>query len=517
MSAFSAPSGQASTAPVMSSRPTRATTDLYDVAGLRAIEERAIGALGGDAFELMRRAGRAAWRHALRHWPQAQRIVVVCGPGNNGGDGYVFTRYALDSGRDVRLVRLPGQPPRSELAQRAAADCATRGVRPAEFNGTLPAADLVVDALFGIGLDRAPEGAAAELVDAINRHPAPVLSLDVPSGLDADRGSAPGTAVQATRTVEFIAAKAALRTGPALDLSGVLELAPLDVDEAAFHAAVPRAGLLAASALPQWLPSRPRDAHKGMYGRVLCIGGELGHGGAISLCAEAALRCGAGLVEVATREAHVGMLLARRPEAMAMAIERAAEIQEPLGRADVVAIGPGLGQQPWGRVLFAAALASGKPLVLDADALNLLARSPRGLAPGSILTPHPGEAARLLESDTATVQADRFGAARALCERYAAIVVLKGAGTVVAAPGERIQVVDAGNPGMASGGMGDVLTGVVAGLRAQRLAGFDAASAGALLHALAGDRAAADAGARGLLASDLLPWLRRLANPQPRA
>jgi ADP-dependent NAD(P)H-hydrate dehydratase / NAD(P)H-hydrate epimerase len=495
----------------------RATPGLYDVAGLRALEARAIGVLGGDGFELMRRAGRAAWRQALRHWPQAQRILVVCGPGNNGGDGYVFARYALDSGRDVRLLELPGQSPRSGLAQRAAAECASRGVRPAAFAGALPAADLVVDALFGIGLDRAPEGIAADLIEAINAHSAPVLALDVPSGFDPDRGSAPGAAVRAARTIEFIAAKAGLRTGTALDLAGVLELAPLDIEETAFDSVAPVADLLAATSLPQWLPARPRDAHKGMFGRVLCIGGELGHGGAIALCAEAALRCGAGLVEVATREAHVGMLLARRPEAMAVAVERAAEIQDPLERADVVAIGPGLGQQPWGRVLFAAALASGKPLVLDADALNLLARSPRALAPGSILTPHPGEAARLLQSDTATLQADRFGAARALCERYGAIVVLKGAGTLVAAPGERTRVLDAGNPGMASGGMGDLLTGVVAGLRAQGLTGFEAASAGSLLHALAGDRAAADGGTRGLLASDLLPWLRLLANPQTRA
>lgn len=517
MSAFSAPAGRASTAPVMSSRPLRATSGLYDVAGLRALEARATAQLGGDGFELMRRAGRAAWRQALRHWPQAQRIVVVCGPGNNGGDGYVFARYALDSGRDVRLVHLPGHPPRSGLAERAAADCATRGVRPAAFTGELPAADLVVDALFGIGLDRAPDAGATELIGAINAHGAPVLALDVPSGLDADRGGTPGAAVRATRTIEFIAAKAGLRTGPALDLTGALELAPLDVDASAFDAVAPVADLLAATGLPQWLPPRPRDAHKGMFGRVLCIGGDHGHGGAIALCAEAALRSGAGLVEVATREAHLGMLLARRPEAMALAIERAADIHAPLERADVVAIGPGLGQAPWGRVLFAAALASGKPLVLDADALNLLARGPRALAPGSILTPHPGEAARLLDSDAAAVQADRFGSVRALSERHGAIVVLKGAGTLVAAPGERIRVSDAGNPGMASGGMGDLLTGVVAGLRAQGLAGYEAASAGALLHALAGDRAAADAGTRGLLAADLLPWLRRLANPQPQA
>ncbi|HEU4813661.1 MAG TPA: NAD(P)H-hydrate dehydratase [Xanthomonadaceae bacterium] len=491
---------------------------LHDAASLRRIEARAAALQGGDPFELMRRAGRAAWRCALRHWPQAQRIVVVCGPGNNGGDGYVLARYALDSGRDVRLVVLAGHEPVGDLARRALEDCLSRGGKPQAFEGTslngmLPPADLVVDALFGIGLDRAPEADAARLIEAINLHPAPRLSLDVPSGVDVARGSAPGAAVRATRTLEFIAPKAGLRTGPALDLAGALELAPLDLapELVAEEGAV--AELLSPVHLRRWLQPRQRDAHKGLFGRVLCIGGDHGRGGAVILCAEAAMRCGAGLVEVATRPAHLPSLLARRPEAMGHGVERVADVADLLDRADVVALGPGLGTEAWGRVMFGAALAAGKPLVLDADALNLLAARPRPLPPGTILTPHPGEAANLLGTDARRVQADRFEAARALCARHDVVVVLKGAGTVVAAPGRPPRILDAGNPGMAVAGMGDLLTGIIAALRAQGLAPIAAASAGVALHAGAGDSAAHDHGQRGMLPSDLLPWLRRLANP----
>src|SRR5690606_34325495 len=238
-----------------------------------------------------------------------------------------------------------------------------------------------------------------------------------------------------------------------------------------------------------------------------------GKGGAVMLCAEAALRSGAGLADVATRAGHVPVLLARRPEAMVHAVDAAAELEGLADAADVVAIGPGLGQAEWGRALFSASIDSGKTLVVDADALNLLAASPRQLRADVVLTPHPGEAARLLSTTTREVQSDRRASAQALCERHGCTVALKGAGTVVAAPGRVTCIIDAGNPGMAVGGMGDVLTGVIAALRAQGLDAFDAACCGALLHGAAGDAAAGDGGERGLLPSDLFAPLRRLANP----
>jgi hydroxyethylthiazole kinase-like uncharacterized protein yjeF len=491
-----------------------ATLALYDTKSARALDVRATAELGGDPFELMRRAGRAAWHCALRHWPNAQQIVVVCGPGNNGGDGYVFARLAVEAGRNVRVVRLPEHSPTSEAALRARDEFRQRNGRIEAFVDHLPPADLIVDALFGIGLTRAPEANAKALIEAINAMPAPRLSLDVPSGVDADRGSVPGVAVAASRTLEFIVPKPGLRTGPALVLAGRVELAELQVSARAFEGIESHSASLAPEALRNVLRPRRRDAHKGDAGRVLCLGGDHGSGGAIVLCAEAALRSGAGLVDVATREEHVAALLARRPEAMARAVERSEDLAVQIERADVLAVGPGLGQGVWGRVLFGAALGANKPLVLDADALNLLAvREPHALPPDTVLTPHPGEAARLLGATTQDVQQDRFGAARAIADRYNAVVVLKGAGTIVMQPGRRPGVIGAGNPGMAVGGMGDVLTGVIASLRAQGMGAFDAACIGALLHAAAGDDAAREGGERGLLPSDLLSRLRRNANP----
>ncbi|UHQ18635.1 NAD(P)H-hydrate dehydratase [Lysobacter sp. KIS68-7] len=489
------------------------TLALYDANAARTLDTRATDALGGDAFELMRRAGRAAWHCALRHWPQAQRIVVVCGPGNNGGDGYVLARLALEAGRNVRVVRLAEHSPRTASATRARDEFRERNGRTETFVDALPPADLIVDALFGLGLTRAPEGAAKGLIEAINAHPAACLSLDAPSGVDADRGAVPGVAVAATRTLEFIVPKPGLRTGAAIDLAGRLELAELQVPPNAFDGIAPHSALVLPDALRNVLRPRPRNAHKGLSGRVLCLGGDHGSGGAILLCADAALRSGVGLVDVATREEHIAAMLARRPEAMGRAVERSEDLAVQLQHADVVAVGPGLGQGVWGRVLFGAALSAGKPLVLDADALNLLAARNQTLPSDCILTPHPGEAARLLGSTTAEVQDDRFGAAHALVEKFGAVVVLKGAGTIVAAPDHRPAVIGAGNPGMAVGGMGDLLTGVIASLRAQGQPAFDAACVGALLHAAAGDEAARDGGERGLLPSDLLPRLRRLSNP----
>jgi NAD(P)H-hydrate epimerase len=488
---------------------------LYDSAAAREVDRLATAALGGDGYVLMQRAGQAAWRVLLQRWPQAQRLVVACGSGNNGGDGYVLARLALQSGRRVRVVHPADGGPRTPLAQRACTDYLAVGGRVELFPSPLDDAEVLVDALFGIGLHEAPRADMAALVEALDMAAAPVFSLDVPSGVDADRGSVPGVALHAQCTLQFIVAHAGLRTGAALDHAGELLLDTLDVVAAEYgDAAPPVAGLLEGSALRRWLPPRPRDTHKGRSGRVLCVGGDHGSGGAIALCAEAALRSGAGLVSVATREAHVPAILARRPEAMAHAVEGSAEFASMLDAADVVACGPGLGRGEWGTALLARALGSGRSLVLDADALNLLATTSLRPPADAILTPHPGEAARLLGTDTTSIQRDRYAAASALTERFACTVALKGAGTIIAAPGERPQVLAAGNPGMATGGMGDLLTGVIAALRAQGLPAFEAACAGALLHGLAGDEAAVRGGQRGLLPSDLLPWLRQFANPE---
>ncbi|MDE2407071.1 MAG: NAD(P)H-hydrate dehydratase [Xanthomonadaceae bacterium] len=485
---------------------------LFDPDALRQLEARGTALCDGDAFALMARAGQAGWRCALKHWPRAMRIVVVCGPGNNGGDGYVLARHAHAAGREVRVLRLAA--PASELAQRACADYLAAG---GTIDGELGDADLIVDALFGIGLARAPDAATTALIAAINTHPAPVLALDVPSGLDAATGSAPGAAVVADCTLQFLARHRGLRTGTALDHCGELELAALELPASAFDGIAPTALAYRADALAGFFPLRPRDGHKGRNGHVLCIGGDAGSGGAILLAAQAALRSGAGLVSVATRAAHVPALLARCPEAMVHAVEGTAELPPLLARADVLALGPGLGQGEWGRALWQAVMRSDKPRVFDADALNLLADAGGGLRTDDCITPHPGEAARLIGCTIAEVQRDRFAAAVALQARLGCTVVLKGAGSIAVSAGDAAPaVICAGNPGMGTGGMGDVLTGVVAALRGQGFAAHDAAVAGALLHAAAGDAAAREDGERGLLPSDLLPWLRRLANPVRR-
>ncbi len=485
--------------------------ELFDIAAARRIDAQATAALGGDGYVLMQRAGQAAWHSVLQHWPQARCIVVVCGPGNNGGDGYVLARHARQAGRQVSVLHLPDAPPRSGLAQRACTDYLAIGGHVEVTLDCLQQADLIVDALYGIGLARAPEGEDIALITAINAAPAPVFALDVPSGVDALSGDVPGMAVRAQRVLQFIVPHVGLHTGAALEHAGQRLLADLGVPAEAFAGVAPAAQRWIKPVLQLQLPPRRLNTHKGENGHVLCVGGNHGSGGAVMLSAEAALRSGAGLVSVATRAPHVLPLLARCPEAMVHAVEEGAAFAALLARASVIAIGPGLGQDDWACALWAAAVANGKPLVVDADALNLLAAAPQPL-PQAILTPHPGEAARLLDTDTASIQRDRLGAARALAARYQAVVVLKGAGTVVAAPGQLPRVVVAGNPGMAVGGMGDLLTGAIAALGAQGLPACDAASSGALLHGLAGDAAAGE-GERGLLPRDLLPHLRTLANP----
>lgn len=486
--------------------------DLYSVAQVRAFDRAAIEQHGIAGYELMQRAAAAAFAHLRARWPQARGIGVVCGGGNNGGDGYVLARLARAAGLDVRLVALE-TPRGGSDAERASRDWSAAGGGALDAAADLPDADVFVDAIFGTGLTRAPEGPALRWIEAMNRSQRPLLALDVPSGVDADSGNVPGTAVCAALTVSFVAHKRGLFTGAALDHCGTVGLDDLGVPAQVFAAARADAVLLARDQVAAWLPPRSGNVHKGNFGHVLCVGGDDGLGGAIRLAGEAALRTGAGLVSVATRASHVAALNAGRPELMARAVDGPQELDDMLARPTVLALGPGLGTRAWGHALWRTALASAKPTVLDADALNLLARDTARTALPAIcvLTPHPGEAARLLGGDTNAIARDRYGAACELARRFSAVVVLKGAGSLVAAPDGAVAVCPFGNPGMASGGMGDVLTGVIAGLLAQGLDAWKAACAGVVLHALAGDAASA-AGQAGTVASDLFVPLRALRN-----
>jgi NAD(P)H-hydrate epimerase len=478
---------------------------LYTVEQARALDRHAIEQWGIPGYELMRRAASAALTSLRRHWPQARRVAVWCGPGNNGGDGYLLGALAREAGLQVELLALPGQLQGDALKARTAFEFAGGRVRLFDPLAAWPEADLHVDALYGSGLNRAPTPEVAELIDRLNADGKPILALDVPSGLDADHGRCPGAAIRATVTVCFIAAKRGLYTGAAADQVGWLELDTLGLPDDLWAAFEADAELLQ----PAALPPRARAAHKS--GRVLAIGGDHGTAGAIRLCGDAALRSGAGLVSVATHVENIAALNAGRPELMAHAVYGPPSLQPLIDRADVLALGPGLGQGAWGHGLWLTALDAALPMVLDADGLNLLARESRRFTQPVVLTPHPGEAARLLGCDIATIEADRFAAARALASRYGAVAVLKGAGSLIAHPDGRVAVCPWGNPGMASGGMGDLLTGVIAALLAQGLTAWQAACLGVGLHARAGDLAARE-GERGLLASDLLPFLRRLGN-----
>jgi NAD(P)H-hydrate epimerase len=370
--------------------------------------------------------------------------------------------------------------------------------------------ELIVDALLGTGLNDEVRDPAREMIGRMNASGLPILALDVPSGLDADRGRVLGDAVRAQLTMTFIGRKKGLFTGAARDYCGEVVYADLALPDSLFQRVKPEASLSDQAFLHR-LERRRRGAHKGDFGHVLVIGGDLGMAGAARMAAEAAGRVGAGLVSVGTRAAHATLLSATRPELMVHGVESPAALAPLLARATVIAIGPGLGQDDWGSALFAKILECQKPLVVDADALNLLAEE-MVRREHWILTPHPGEAGRLLGCSSAEIEADRFSAAGSLHASFGGVVVLKGAGTLVADGENPIEVCARGNPGMASGGMGDILTGVIAGLVAQGFGLGEAARLGVCLHGAAGD-AAAKEGERGMLAMDLMPYLRKLANP----
>lgn len=486
---------------------------LHTAEEVYALERRLADEQGLTPEELMQRAGEALLRCLRANWPEARRVLIVAGCGNNGGDGYVLATLLRERTSCAPLVvnlhEAKADPARNAANAWRDAGGETRRWREGD---RLPAADLIVDALFGVGLSRGLEGHAAALVDAMNAHGAPILAVDLPSGLDADRGVAPGTVVRATRTLCLLARKRGLHTGQAMDCVGQMLFDALGTgDRIAASAADSSCLLLERDDLAVRLPSRRRGAHKGDHGHVLIVGGDTGMAGAARLAGHAALRSGAGWVSVATRAAHAGGLGADRPELMVHGVEDAPALSSLLKRATAVAIGPGLGQGAWGAMLCHAVHATGKSAVIDADALNALAGTLRTFGGAAVMTPHPGEAARLLDCTTTEVERDRFAAARALARRYESVVVLKGAGSLID-DGDRCFVCPYGNPGMASAGMGDALTGVIAALLAQGLTPVDAAIAGALAHALAGD-VAARSGERGLLAGDLIDCLRTVLNP----
>lgn len=497
---------------------TRLPPAVYTAGQVREMDRVAIEDSGFGGGLLMARAAHAAYVALRRRWPGARRVLVLCGRGNNGGDGLLVARQARLGGLNVHVLLLREPEAFGGEAARALEAARAAGVTLERYNdGDLPGADVVVDAMLGTGLDRPVEGAVLEAIEAINRlHGIGVLAVDIPSGLSANTGATLGAAVRADLTVTFIGLKLGLFTGAGPRQAGRVVFDDLGVPPDVSANVTPAALAMTEADRSGLLSPRARDAHKNHSGHLLVVGGDHGTAGAVRLAAEAGLRGGAGLVSVATRREHTAAMTQARPELMCRGVEVADDLTPLLPRATVVAVGPGLGQDEWGRRLWARLLDSDCALVVDADALNLLAADPRR-RDDWILTPHPGEAGRLLGCDAARIQADRPAAVRELARRYGGAAVLKGAGTLVCAGDGPLYLCRAGNPGMAVGGMGDLLMGFIAALRAQGLTPVDAARLGAYVHARAGDLAAREGGERGLLPSDLLPWLRRLVNPETGA
>jgi hydroxyethylthiazole kinase-like uncharacterized protein yjeF len=488
---------------------------LLSVAQMRALEARALATAGTEALVLMRRAAAASLQALRAHWPEARSFTVLCGGGNNGGDGWMVARLGREAGFDARVVWTTAPDALRGEASQAAAEALAAGVPADAFagsaTGTLSRAEVIVDALLGIGLSapvRAPLVAAIEAINAAGR---PVLALDVPSGLCADSGRVQGVAVRADATVSFIALKAGLLLGAGPDHAGALSVDSLGVEPPRAHEIawqrITRAQLRAS------IPRRRRDAHKGQGGHVFVVGGGEGMPGAARLAGEAALRVGAGRVTVVCAESSATAIAASRPELMVRSLGGdaaavAARASEWFTAADVIVFGPGLGRDLWARRMLDAVRASGKPTVFDADALQLLALQllddgrDDGLPAESVLTPHPGEAAAMLGLTSATVQADRPAALRALIDRHAAVVVLKGAGTLIGQRGRVPQICDRGHPVLAAPGTGDVLAGAIGGLWAQIGDVWAATTSAVWVHARAGERLAHTVD-RGVLAGEV--------------
>lgn len=481
---------------------------------VRSLEEGAIAG-GRTAEALMETAGRAAFRALRQRWPHAQFITVYCGKGNNGGDGYVLARIAQDSGLSVRLVSL-GDPTTAEAAAAKHRALSAGLVAERHSNELLNETEVVVDALLGIGVSGNLREPMASIVSDINQSSPSCLSLDIPSGLNADTGSAVGGAVSAEMTVTFIRNKPGLMTGEGPDYAGRVILEDLQVfDRLDIDQPLSTAWgfCLDESWVSQNMPLRRNSAHKGNAGHVLVVGGGPGMPGAPVLAGCAALRMGAGRVSIAC---HPDSLPAASfcPELMVKAVKDTEDLSRLLPDTDVVVIGPGLGQTVWAKAMYGVCVENTGRKVIDADALNLLARDPRTLAL-SVLTPHPGEAGRLAALSPKEVQVSRPEVSETLAEKFNATCVLKGAGTLVARPGHPVMLCDRGHSGMATPGMGDVLSGIIGALMAQGAPEHVAAGAGVWCHAVAAERAGAAAGRLGMCASDLNPYLRELRSEIP--
>ncbi|GLR63654.1 bifunctional ADP-dependent NAD(P)H-hydrate dehydratase/NAD(P)H-hydrate epimerase [Marinospirillum insulare] len=500
----------------------QAILPLYSAAACAQLDGLVIAA-GTPGFKLMQKAARSAWQLLEKRWPKTERINVFCGGGNNGGDGLLLALYAAQAGYPIRLWLAVDPNSYTNEAALAWQEVAAYGLQPETSDPCqieFTANELLVDALLGIGLKGEVRGQLKAWIKAINSAPSQVFALDTPSGLLVDTGQLAGTSVEADLTLTFIALKAGLFTGLGVDASGEVVLSDLGIS-ASDWSVVPLAYLQQNNQTSP-LPMRKKNNHKGSHGRLLIIGGLKGMGGAALITAQAALRTGAGMVKVLTATEHLAAFLATQPEMMVEGLITSSEakLKEQVSAAflwaDVLVIGPGLGQGDLAKQLWQLSFEFAGPTLVDADALNLWAK---GIVPPAkaqrVITPHPGEAVRLLKPLPSETLDDRLALVSHLANKTQSVALLKGAGSLVvdySSSGARQPIIcPFGNPGMGVAGMGDLLSGCIAALMAQGLTAYEAAQEGMRIHALAGDRAAADQ-PRGLLPTDLLPFLRELVN-----
>ncbi|EEX93753.1 sugar kinase [Vibrio orientalis CIP 102891 = ATCC 33934] len=486
----------------------RLPTRLYTAQQVKQGEQLAAQQAGVEMYTLMQRAGKAVYQRIRYQYPNIKHLSILCGCGNNGGDGFVVAKLAQKDGLDVQLYLYGDEAKISGDAKKAKQAWLNGGGEISSIDSfNAGDADLIVDGLLGTGLSCDVREPMQVIIGKINEANLPVVSIDIPSGLCSDTGSILGAAISANSTVTFIGVKQGLMTGQARSVVGELHFAGLGVDEEFTQLASHSALSLGSESVKHLLPKRCPTAHKGNHGRLLCIGGNEGYSGAIRLCASAAARTGAGLIRTLCHQSSTLALQVGCPEVMTRSWNGNSELlSEALQATDVLALGPGLGTDNWAKTLFLACKSSTKAKVLDADALNLLANEPSA-DHARVITPHPGEAARLLGCSVATVEQNRFQAVKDLQNKYGGVVVLKGAGTLIN-DGHDIYICNAGNPGMATGGMGDVLTGIIAAMLAQGLSLSDAAKVGTLIHSVAADELVQQYGQIGLLASDVIPASR---------
>jgi hydroxyethylthiazole kinase-like uncharacterized protein yjeF len=490
--------------------------NLYSAKTVRDIDQAAISELKNSAIKLMNRAGTAAFEELIEAFGQPSLITIFCGSGNNAGDGYILAGRAAQRLIAVRVIELGDSSHFSAQTQQARKFAEQNKVEFTALSDSLVLDQgIIVDSLLGTGAKGALKESYAIAVDLINHSGLPVLAMDIATGLNADTGAVSDRAVKADITVTFVGAKPGLFTGRGPAVSGEVVYHSLDINDETYQKFSPVAELMDLYDLLECLPQFEGDEYKNQRGHCMVIGGDHGYGGAALLAAEASLKVGTGLTSVATQPEHIPAILARCPEIMACGVISGQQLEPLLDRPSVLVVGPGLGRSPWSEQLLQKAVATGLPMVLDADALNILAEGRvvrQSESQQWVLTPHMGEAARLLGVSVEDIQSDRFSAVAKIKEKYNAVVLLKGPGTLISSEDQILKLCPYGNPGMATAGVGDLLSGIIGGLLAQGLERQQAAELGCCLHSAAADEWVSTTGYRGVTASDILPWVQKLLN-----